>query len=65
MPKEKVGLPSEVEVDMVTAGAVELVMVAVVRLGNGLVPPKWRGGAGLVAGVFPNPENSPDPWGCR
>ena len=38
-------------------------MVAVVLLGNGLVPPKWRGGACLMAGVCPNPENSPDPIG--
>ena len=48
---------------MVTAGAVTLVMVAVVLLGNGLVPPKWRGGACLMAGVCPDPENSPDPIG--
>ena len=40
-----------------------LVMVAVVLLGNGLVPPKWRGGACLMAGVCPDPENSPDPIG--
>ena len=48
---------------MVTAGAVKLVMVAVVRLGKGLIPPKWRGGDCLTAGVCPNPENSPDPMG--
>ena len=48
---------------MVTAGAVMLVMVAVVLLGNGLVPPKWRGGACLMAGPCPDPENSPDPIG--
>ena len=36
-------------------------MVAVVLLGNGLIPPKWRGGACLMAGVCPGPENSPDP----
>ena len=42
---------------------VMLVMVAVVLLGNGLVPPKWRGGACLMAGVCPDPENSPDPIG--
>ena len=40
-----------------------LVMVAVVLLGNGLVPPKWRGGACLMAGLCPDPENSPDPIG--
>ena len=33
-------------------------MVAVVLLGNGRVPPKWRGGACLTAGVCPDPENS-------
>ena len=38
-------------------------MVAVVRLGNGLVPPRWRDGACLMAGVCPDPENSPDPMG--
>ena len=38
-------------------------MVAVVRLGNGLIPPKWRGGACLTAGVCPIPENPPDPMG--
>ena len=43
--------------------AVTLVMVAVVLLGNGLIPPKWRGGACLMAGVCPDPENSPDPIG--
>ena len=43
---------------MVTVGAVKLVMVAVVWLGIGLIPPKWRVGACLVAGVCPNPENS-------
>ena len=48
---------------MVTAGAVTLVMVAVVLLGNGLIPPKWRGGACLMAGVCPDPEDSPDPIG--
>ena len=48
---------------MVTAGAVQLVMVAVVLLGNGLIPPKWRAGACLMAGVCPDPENSPDPMG--
>ena len=48
---------------MVTTGAVTLVMVAVVLLGNGLIPPKWRGGACLMAGVCPGPENSPDPIG--
>ena len=48
---------------MVTAGAVTLVMVAVVLLGNGIIPPKWRGGACLMAGVCPGPENSPDPMG--
>ena len=48
---------------MVTAGAVTLVMVAVVLLGNSLIPPKWRGGACLMAGVCPGPENSPDPIG--
>ena len=48
---------------MVTACAVTLVMLAVVLLGNGLVPPKWRGGACLMAGVCPDPENSPDPIG--
>ena len=69
MPREEIGLPSKVEVDtppllaMVTAGAVTLVMVAVVLLGNSLIPPKWRGGACLMAGVCPDPENSPDPMG--
>ena len=48
---------------MVTTGAVTLVMVVVVLLGNGLIPPKWRGGACLMAGVCPGPENSPDPIG--
>ena len=48
---------------MVTTGAVTLVMVAVVLLGNGLIPPKWRGGACLMAGVCSGPENSPDPIG--
>ena len=48
---------------MVTTGAVTLVMVAVVLLGNSLIPPKWRGGACLMAGVCPDPENSPDPMG--
>ena len=48
---------------MVTTCAVTLVMVAVVLLGNGLIPPKWRGGACLMAGVCPGPENSPDPIG--
>ena len=48
-----------------TAGAVTLVMVAVVLLGNVLIPPKWRGGAYLMAGVCPGPENSPDPIGVR
>ena len=38
---------------MVTTGAVTLVMVAVVLLGNGLIPPKWRGGACLMTGVCP------------
>ena len=38
-------------------------MVAVVLLGNGLIPPKWRGGACLMAGVCPDPENSPEPHG--
>ena len=38
-------------------------MVAVVLLGNSLVPPKWRGGACLTAGICPDPENSPDPIG--
>ena len=50
---------------MVTTGAVTLVMVAVVLLGNVLIPPKWRGGACLMAGVCPGPENSPDPIGVR
>ena len=48
---------------MVTTGAVTLVKVAVVLLGNGLIPPKWRGGGCLMAGVCPGPENSPDPIG--
>ena len=69
MSREDIGLPSDVDVDtplllaMVTAGAVWLVMVAVVRLGNGLVPPKWRGGACLTAGVCPDPEHCPDTTG--
>ena len=41
---------------MVTAlGVVWLAMVAVVRLGNGRFPLRWRGGACLMAGVCPYP----------
>ena len=42
---------------------VSSLMVTVVLLGNGLIPPKWRGGACLMAGVYPDPENSRDPIG--
>ena len=36
-------------------------MVAVVQLGNGQFPPEWRGGTCLMAGIYPDPENSPAP----
>ena len=48
---------------MVTAGAVWLAMLAVVRLGNGWFPPEWRGGTCLTAGICPDPENYPAPMG--
>ena len=48
---------------MVTPGAVWLVMVAIVMLDDGQIPPMWRGGACLMAGVCLNPEISPDTMG--
>ena len=38
-------------------------MVAVVLLDNGRFPPKWRDDACLMAGVCPDPANSPDTIG--